>query len=69
MRSRSSSSLKIFFAEKTPVLRQIEAWAVRLKERDPNREKAGLFGSYAKGDVLPHSFLSLRRELKKVGSA
>ena len=54
MRDRSSSSVKIFFADKERVLREIRAWASELKKR-PDVEKVGLFGSYATGTYGPHS--------------
>ena len=54
MRDRSSSSVKVFFADKERVLREVRAWASELKKR-PEVEKVGLFGSYATGTYGPRS--------------
>ncbi len=54
MRDRSSSSVKVFFADRERVLREVRAWASQLKRR-PDVEKVGLFGSYATGTYGPRS--------------
>ncbi len=54
MHDRSSNSVKVFFADKERVLREVRAWATQLKKR-PDVEKVGLFGSYATGTYGPHS--------------
>jgi len=54
MRNRSSSFVKVFFADKERVLREVRAWASELKKR-PDVEKVGLFGSYATGTYGPRS--------------
>jgi predicted nucleotidyltransferase len=54
MRDRSSSIVKVFFADKERVLREVRAWASELKKR-PDVEKVGLFGSYATGTYGPRS--------------
>jgi predicted nucleotidyltransferase len=55
MRDRSSDFVKIFFADKERVLRELRAWAAGLKEKRPDVEKVGLFGSYATGAYGPRS--------------
>jgi predicted nucleotidyltransferase len=54
MHDRSSNSVKVFFADKERVLREVRAWARELKKR-PEVEKVGLFGSYATGTCGPRS--------------
>jgi predicted nucleotidyltransferase len=54
MRDKSSSSVKVFFADKERVLRELRAWASELKKR-PEVERVGLFGSYATGTYGPRS--------------
>jgi predicted nucleotidyltransferase len=46
--------VKVFFADKERVLRELRAWATELKKR-PDVEKVGLFGSYATGTYGPRS--------------
>ncbi len=55
MRDNSSSSAKVFFADKERVLRELRAWATGLKEKHPEVERVGLFGSYATGAYGPRS--------------
>ncbi|MBM4024261.1 MAG: nucleotidyltransferase domain-containing protein [Planctomycetes bacterium] len=55
MRDRSSNSVKVFFADKERVLRELRAWAADLKLRRPEVAKVGLFGSYATGTYGPRS--------------
>jgi predicted nucleotidyltransferase len=47
--------VKIFFADKEKVLRELRAWAARVKEKHPDVERVGLFGSYATGTYGPRS--------------
>jgi predicted nucleotidyltransferase len=54
MPDKSSSFVRVFFADKERVLRELRAWATELKRR-PDVEKVGLFGSYATGTYGPHS--------------
>ena len=46
--------MKVFFADKERVLRELRAWADELKKR-PEVERVGLFGSYATGTYGPRS--------------
>ena len=55
MRDRSLGFVKIFFADKERVLRELRAWATGLREKHPEVEKVGLFGSYATGTYGPRS--------------
>ncbi len=55
MREQSSSFVKVFFADKERVLRELRVWAASLKEKHPEVEKVGLFGSYATGTYGPRS--------------
>ncbi len=55
MRDKSSSFVKVFFADKERVLRELRAWAACLREKHPEVEKVGLFGSYATGTYGPRS--------------
>jgi len=55
MRDRSSDSVKVFFADKAKVLRELRAWAAELRARRPDVEKIGLFGSYATDTYGPRS--------------
>ena len=54
MRDKSSDSVRVFFADKEKVLRELRAWAAGLKKR-PDVEKVGLFGSYATDTYGPRS--------------
>jgi predicted nucleotidyltransferase len=51
----SSNSVKIFFADKDRVLRELRAWAGGLREQHPEVERVGLFGSYATDTYGPRS--------------
>ena len=55
MRDRSSDSVKTFFADRERVLRELRGWAANLREKRPEVEKVGLFGSYATGSYGPRS--------------
>ena len=55
MREQSSSFVKVFFADKSRVMRELHAWAARLKRDRADVEKIGLFGSYVTDAYGPHS--------------
>lgn len=55
MREKSSDFVKVFFADKTRVMRELRAWAATLKQERPDVEKIGLFGSYATDTYGPRS--------------
>ncbi len=55
MRDRSSSSVKVFFADKARVMRELRRWAGELQAQGCGVEKVGLFGSYATDRFGPHS--------------
>ncbi len=55
MRDGSSNSVKVFFADKAKVMRELGAWAAELKRTRPDVEKVGLFGSYATDTYGPRS--------------
>lgn len=55
MRERSSDSVRVFFADKDKVLRELRAWAADLRARRPDVERVGLFGSYATDTYGPRS--------------
>ena len=47
--------MKVAFADKERVLRELRAWAADLKAGCPEVEKVGLFGSYATDTYGPRS--------------
>ena len=51
----SSDSVRVFFADKDKVLRELRAWAADLRARRPDVERVGLFGSYATDTCGPRS--------------
>lgn len=55
MPERSSDSVRVFFADKDKVLRELRAWAADLRSRRPDVERVGLFGSYAADTYGPRS--------------
>ena len=55
MRDGSSDSVKVFFADKDKVMRELRAWAAELKRTRPDVAKVGLFGSYATDTYGPRS--------------
>jgi predicted nucleotidyltransferase len=55
MRDGSSNSVKVLFADKERVLRELRDWAADLKRRRPEVERIGLFGSYATDTYGPRS--------------
>jgi predicted nucleotidyltransferase len=58
MREKSSNSVKIVFADKNKVLRQLKDYAKKLK-RMLEVEKVGFFGSYATDTFGPASDVDL----------
>jgi predicted nucleotidyltransferase len=55
MRDGSSDSVKVFFADKANVLRELRVWAARVKRARDDVEQIGLFGSYATDTYGPRS--------------
>ncbi len=47
MPEKSSNSVKVVFADKNKILRQLADYTVEVKRSRPEVEKVGLFGSYA----------------------
>jgi len=67
MRSESSDSVKVYFADKENVLHQLKEYVAVLKQSRPEVEKVGLFGSYASDTFGPASDVDLLIILKKSG--
>jgi predicted nucleotidyltransferase len=67
MRDRSSGCARMFFADKEKVLRELRAWAARLRETHPEAERVGLFGSFATGTYGPRSDVDLLILLRASG--
>ena len=65
MRRESSNFVKVFFADKDKVLRQLKDYAEKLKQSWPEVEKIGLFGSYATETFGPASDVDLLIILRK----
>jgi len=65
MHARSSDSAKVVFADKSKVLRELRAYAKKLKRTAPEVEKVGLFGSYATDSFGPASDVDLLIILRK----
>ena len=68
MREKSSNSVKVVFADKANVLRQVKDYAKKLKRTNPNIERVGYFGSYANDTYGPASdvdLLIILRQSKK----
>ena len=59
MLEKSSNFVKVVFADKDKVLRQLKDYAAKLKRTWPEVEKVGLFGSYATGTFGPASDVDL----------
>lgn len=59
MLEKSSNSVKVVFADKNKVLRQLKAYARKLKRTSPDVEKVGYFGSYATDTFGPASDVDL----------
>lgn len=55
MRGQSSDSVRIFFADKPRVMRELRDWATRLRRERADVERIGLFGSYATDTYGPRS--------------
>jgi len=55
MPEKSSNFVKVVFADKDKVLRQLKDYAQKLKQKSPEVEKVGLFGSYATDTFGPAS--------------
>jgi len=65
MLEKSSSSVKVFFADKDKVLRQLKAYAKKLRRSHPEVERVGFFGSYATDTYGPASDVDLLIVLRK----
>lgn len=66
-RKTSSPGVRVFVArDRADVLAELRAWAARLKARDAQLRRVGLFGSYATGKYGPGSDLDI---LMIVGSS
>jgi len=68
MPGKSSNSVRIVFADKNKVLRQLKAYVRKIKRARPEVEKVGLFGSYATDTFGPASdvdLLMILRESRK----
>ncbi len=69
MPEKSSNFVKVVFADKDKVLRQLKDYAEKLKQSWPEVEKIGLFGSYATDTYGPASdvdlFIILRQSDKR----
>ncbi len=65
MRERSSNSVKVVFADKAKVLRQLKDYAKNLKQKHPEVERIGYFGSYANETYGPASDVDLLIILKQ----
>lgn len=64
MREKSSDFVKVVFADKKKVLRQLKDYARKLKQTS-QVEKVGLFGSYATDSYGPASDVDLLIILRK----
>lgn len=65
MLEKSSNSVRVVFADKKKVLRQLKDYANELKQTSPEVEKVGLFGSYATDTFGPASDVDLLIILRK----
>jgi len=65
MPKKSSNFVKVVFADKKKVLRQLKDYARRLKRTRPEFQKVGLFGSYATDSFGPASDVDLLIILRK----
>jgi len=59
MPEKSSNSVKVVFADKNKILRQLADYTVEVKRSRPEVEKVGLFGSYATEAYGPASDVDL----------
>jgi predicted nucleotidyltransferase len=64
MRQKSSSSVRVFFADKDKILLQVKQYSKKLKRNHPEVEKVGLFGSYVTDEYGPASDVDLLIILK-----
>ena len=67
MREKLSNSVKVVFADKAGVLRQLEDYAKNIKQEHPEVERIGYFGSYANDTYGPASDIDLLIVLKQSG--
>ncbi|KPL20330.1 MAG: hypothetical protein AMJ75_11925 [Phycisphaerae bacterium SM1_79] len=65
MREKSSNSVKVVFADKNKVLRQLKDYVRKLEQTSPEVERVGLFGSYATDTFGPASDVDLLVILSK----
>jgi len=59
MLEKSSNSVKVVFADKDKILRQLADYTIKVKQSRPDVEKVGLFGSYATDTFGPASDVDL----------
>ena len=59
MLDKSSNSVKVVFADKANVLRQLKDYAKSVKCKHPEVERVGFFGSYANDTYGPASDVDL----------
>ncbi len=59
MPEKSSSSVKVVFADKANVLRQLKDYTKSIKRANPEVERLGYFGSYANDTYGPASDVDL----------
>jgi len=59
MHEKSSNSVKVVFADKNKILRQLADYTIKVKQSRPEVEKVGLFGSYANDTFGPASDVDL----------
>ena len=59
MPGKSSNSVKVVFADKNKILRQLADYTIKVKQSRPEVEKVGLFGSYATDTFGPASDVDL----------
>ena len=65
MLEKSSNSVKVVFADKNKILRQLADYTIKVKQSRPEVEKVGLFGSYATDTFGPASDVDLLIILRK----
>jgi len=67
MPEKSSNFVRVVFADKKKILRQLADYAKSLKRTSPDVEKVGLFGSYATDTFGPASDVDLLIILRQSG--
>ena len=67
MQRKSSNSVKVVFADKDKVFRQLRRFVAELKRTRPEVESVGLFGSYATDTFGPASDVDLLIILRQSG--